>query len=99
MNCVDSSWDPRERSENERHHASARSSDRIPDFAHDDLGHFPWGINLYPDSLIIASAEPIYRAFVNDPRLDTATIRKGSDFLPASLPPLCIQVGGVDSGV
>jgi hypothetical protein len=60
------------------------TSDRIPEFAHDDLGNFAWGTNLYPDSLIIASAEPIYRALINDPRLDTVTIRKQSDLLPVS---------------
>ena len=60
------------------------TADRIPEFAHDDLGHFAWGTNLYPDSLIVASAKPIYRALINDPRLDTATIRKESDLLPVS---------------
>ncbi len=60
------------------------TADRIPEFAHDDLGHFAWGTNLYPDSVIIAGAEPIYRALINDPRLDTVTIRKESDLLPVS---------------
>ena len=60
------------------------TSDRIPEFAHDDLGNFAWGTNLYPDSLIIASTEPIYRALINDPRLDTVMIRRESDLLPVS---------------
>lgn len=60
------------------------TSDRIPEFAHDDLGHVAWGTNLYPDSLIIAGAPPIYRALIADPRLDTVTIRKESDLLPVS---------------
>lgn len=60
------------------------TNERIPEFAHDDLGHFAWGTNLYPDSLIIASTQSIYRALTNDPRLDTATIRTESDLLPVS---------------
>jgi hypothetical protein len=60
------------------------TSDRIPEFGNDDSGFFAWGTNLYPDSLIIASAGPIYRTLISDPRLDTVTIRKESDRLPVS---------------
>lgn len=58
--------------------------DRIPEFGHDDAGDLAWGTNIYPDSLIIASAESIYHSLINDPRLDTVTIRKDSDRLPVS---------------
>ena len=60
------------------------TSDRIPEFGYDDSGDLAWGTNIYPDSLIIASEESIYRSLINDPRLDTVTIRKDSDRLPVS---------------
>jgi hypothetical protein len=57
---------------------------RIPEFSHDDAGLVAWGTNLYPDSLIIASEPSIYRALLNDPRVDAVTVRRDSDTLPVS---------------
>ena len=47
-------------------------------------GFLAWGTNLYADSLIIASCEPIHTALMNDPRLDTVQINKETDVLPVS---------------
>ena len=59
-------------------------ANRIPEFLHDDEGFLAWGTNLYADSLIIASCEPIHTALMNDPRLDTVQINKETDVLPVS---------------
>jgi hypothetical protein len=61
-----------------------RPGRRVPEFAWDADGHLAWGARLYPDSLIVAAAPPIFRQLRNDPRLDSAPVRTDRDLLPPS---------------
>lgn len=57
---------------------------RVPEFAWDADHRLAWGGRLYPDSLIVAADLPIFRQLLDDPRLDTASVR-ADDVLPASV--------------
>lgn len=61
-----------------------RAGKRVPKFAWDAKRRLAWGGRLYPDSLIMAAELPIFRQLINDPRLDTATVRADRDELPPS---------------
>ena len=61
-----------------------RAGQRVPEFAWDTEGRLAWGGRLYPDSLIVAAELPIFRQLINDPRIDTASVRADRDELPPS---------------
>ncbi|MBP3042919.1 hypothetical protein KKR91_07860 [Arthrobacter jiangjiafuii] len=56
----------------------------IPEFAWDAERRLAWGGRLYPDSLIVAAEQPVFRQLINDPRLDTVSVRAERDDLPPS---------------
>lgn len=57
---------------------------RVPEFAWDADSRLAWGGRLYPDSLIVAAEEPIFRQLRNDPRLDSSPVKTDRDVLPPS---------------
>ncbi|WP_343317386.1 hypothetical protein AAFM46_08375 [Arthrobacter sp. TMP15] len=61
-----------------------RAGRRVPEFAWDAERRLAWGARLYPDSLIVAAELPIFRQLINDPRIDTASVRADRDELPPS---------------
>lgn len=61
-----------------------RAGRRVPEFAWDAELRLAWGGRLYPDSLIVAAELPIFRQLINDPRLDTVSVRADRDDLPPS---------------
>ncbi|MHA7270304.1 hypothetical protein [Arthrobacter sp. HLT1-20] len=61
-----------------------RAGRRVPEFSWDAERRLAWGGRLYPDSLIVAAELPIFRQLINDPRIDTASVRADRDDLPPS---------------
>lgn len=57
---------------------------RVPEFAWDAEQRLAWGGRIYPDSLILAAELSIFRQLINDPRLDTVSVRADRDELPRS---------------
>ena len=59
--------------------ADLRAGARVPEFAWDTTGALAWGARLYPDSLIVAAAQPLFRQLFSDDRLDTVSVRIGDN--------------------
>lgn len=60
------------------------AGERLPEFCWDEQHSFAWGGRLYPDSLIVAAAQPIFSGLASDARLDTVGIIGARDTLPLS---------------